>query len=300
MKKAILVSVLGFLVLSCEDVIEVDLPEVEPRLIVNAIFRVDLNEEFVPVEVKVTEASNFFEENTVTSLESALIRYGMPLEGSPDIIQDPPGFSSLAESEPGSGIYIPDPTFDADQRIRTSSLRPGMIFQLFLTHKNRRYFASTSFQFTVPIESLEQGTNTLFSEDDTEIIVTFTDTPDQTDYYVFDFDFGNFLTLDDQFFDGQQFEFSYFYDANMKTRDEAEVSILGADQEFFNYMSLLIEQTEDDGGVFDTPVTTVRGNIFDVTGLDNTNIFDNTNRPDEFALGYFAVIQEFKQTIVIE
>ena len=51
---------------------------------------------------------------------------------------------------------------------------------------------------------------------------------------------------------------------------------------------------------FETPVATVRGNIFDVTDLDNIDLFDNVEQPDVFPLGYFAVVQEYKQTITIQ
>ena len=40
-------------------------------------------------------------------------------------------------------------------------------------------------------------------------------------------------------------------------------------------MNLLIEQSEGSFGPFQVPVATVRGNIFDVTGIDNLNQFDN-------------------------
>ena len=55
-----------------------------------------------------------------------------------------------------------------------------------------------------------------------------------------------------------------------------------------------------DGGIYETLAATVRGNVFDVTGLDNDILFDNVNRPDAFPLGYFAVVEEFKQRITIE
>ena len=65
-------------------------------------------------------------------------------------------------------------------------------------------------------------------------------------------------------------------------------------------MNLILEQTDQDFGFFETPRTTVRGNVFDITGLDNINILDNTDRPDDFPLGYFAIVQEFKETLVIQ
>jgi hypothetical protein len=286
---------------SCEEVINVELQAEEPRLVVNAIFRIDESQEFVPVEVKVTESSNFFEENKVTQLDdNATIFYGRPNPNAPELFEGIIGSSSLAEVEPGSGIYAPDPTFDSDQRIRTSAIEPGYLFQLILQHKGRRYFASTIYTPTVPINSAEQGDTMLFGDDETEIVISFTDVADRKDYYVFDFGFGNFFATDDQFIDGQEFEFSYFYDQLFEPGTELNIEILGATQEFHNYIDLLFEQTQGNGGVFETPTATIRGNVFDVTGLDNTTIVDNVARANDFALGYFAVVQKFDATITVE
>ncbi|MEM9821791.1 MAG: DUF4249 family protein [Bacteroidota bacterium] len=284
---------------ACEEVVEVDLPETESRLVIDAVLRVDTSEVFVPIEIKVAETSSFFEENTPASLESAVIIYGLPVEGAPELFEF--SFrSNLTESAPGSGIYVPDPSFSTDQRIRSSTLQEGFVFQFILEHQGRRYLAVTPYRPSVAIDNLEQGEEILFNDDDKELKITFTDIPIEKNYYVFDFDFGEFLAVDDQFTDGQQFEFSYFHQNPLEVGQEVEVSILGADLEFYNYMDLLMEQTMDDGGVFETPASTVRGNIFDITGLDNINIFDNVERPEVFPLGYFAVVQTFKQRITIE
>ncbi len=303
MKKILYFLPLLFVMISCEDVIDVDLPPTESRLVVNGVLRVDVTEEFIPVEIKVTETSDFFSGNEPTELESAIIIYGTPNPDAPEILDLSPGnggTSSLAEVNPGSGIYIPDPTFDEDQRIGIEFARPGIVFILIIEREGRRFAARTTFAPSIPIDNIEQGTETLFDDDETEVIITVTDNPDQENFYVFDFDFGEFLALDDQFIDGQEFQFSYFYDNELEPGDTAEISILGADREFFNYIDLIVEQTEDNGGVFETPAATVRGNVFDVTDLDNIDVFDNVDQPELFALGYFAVVQEFKESITIE
>lgn len=300
MRKHILSLFVLFSLLSCEDVIDVELQTTESRLVVDGLLRVDIEQEFVPVVIRVSETTNFFENNIPTQLDdNAVIFYGEPDPSAPEIINDIKS-SSLTELDSGTGIYVPDPSFDGDQRIPTSLITPNTVFILVMQHKGRRYAARTPFSTTVPINNLEQGTETLFDEDDKELKITITDSADIENYYVFDFEEGEFLALDDQFIDGQEFEFSYFVDRDLDIGQELEVSILGADLEFFNYMDLLVEQTENDGGVFETPAATVRGNVFDVTGLDNNLLFNNVNRPDAFPLGYFAVVQEFKQSIIIE
>jgi hypothetical protein len=285
--------------LSCEDVIDVDLPETETRLIINGVVRVDTSKEFLPVKIKVTETTEFFNEPIITELESAVILVG---QQDPD---DPFNMSFdtriLKEFEPNTGIYEPDTVGnDVDERIRTEFLNTNTVFFLIVEHKGKRYAGQTDYSPSVPIDMIEQGNETLFDEDDTEIKITITDIAELKNFYVFDFGKGEFLALDDQFIDGQEFEFSYFPERNLESGEDLEVSILGADQQFFNYMDLLIEQTENDGGIFETPAVTPRGNMFDVTGLDNIEIFDNVERPGNFPLGYFAVVQEFKQSITIE
>ena len=298
MKERILLMLFGILFLfSCEDVIDVELPEDENRLVVDGLLRVDKSQEFVDVRITLRETSNFFDENQPTQAESALIYYGVLTE---DNLFENLAFSHLVEEEPGTGVYVPNPDFTTDQRIRTASAEPGVTFILEITHKGKRYFAQTMYAPAVPIDNLEQGDGTLFEDDETEIIVTFTDDPDADNFYVFDFGYGEFQTVEDQFFQGQQFQFSYFYDDSLTAGQDVSVSILGATQDFYNYMDLVIEQTTDTGGVFQTPVATVRGNVFDITGLDNIDISDNVGRPDEYALGYFAIVQEYSQTLPIE
>lgn len=283
----------------CQEVIEVDLAEPETRLVLNAVIRVDEAAEFVPVELQVAESSGFFGENTPAVLETAIISYGNPIEGDPTLLEEI-FISSLAESFPGSGVYIPDPTFTEDQRIRTANIQSGTRFQLLLEYQGRSFFAQTTYVTAPPLDQVIQGEEILFDEDDVEVLVSFTDIPEEENFYVFDMGFNEFLPVEDQFFNGQQFEFSYFYNTDLMPDQEVTVSILGADLSFFNYMTLLVEQTQQNFGFFETPVATVRGNLSDVTGLDNTDLFDNLGRPQDFALGYFAVVQEFQQTIIIE
>ncbi|WP_262420340.1 DUF4249 domain-containing protein [Flagellimonas meishanensis] len=275
-----MISFIISLNLACEEVIEVDVPSEEPRLIINALVRVDPDSTFVNLRVKVGLTDSFFGEIPVTNLKQITL-----------------GGAILVDIDnPGSGIY---------ENVRTRQFfeeraEIGDEILLQIDWEDKLYYASTMYVETVPIDTLEIGTNTLFNDDDTELIITITDDPDKKNYYIFDLGFGEFATLDDEFIQGQQFSFSYFYDRQFEPGEELTISVLGADQSFYNYMDLLIEQTEDNLGVFETPAATVRGNIFDVTELDNIDFFDNVKIPNEFPLGYFAVVQEYKRTIIIE
>ena len=297
MKRIITYIFITLIIGACEDPIDVDLPEVEARLVVDGLLRVDKSEEFVDVRITMRETSQFFDENQPTQVENAVISYGVLTDEG---LFETLSFCNLTEEAPGTGVYVPDPNFTTDQRIRTASAEPGVVFILQLTHKDRKYFAQTEYAHTVPIDNLEQGMDTFIDEDETEIKVTFTDDDTKDNYYVFDFMYNEFLVIEDEFFQGQQFEFSYFYDDEISAGDEVTVSILGSTEEFYNYMDLVLEQTQNDGGVFQTPVATVRGNVFDITGLDNITILDNVERPNDYALGFFAVAQEYTSSLIVQ
>lgn len=299
MKKLLFVfGILGLFLTSCEDVVEVAVPTDEQRLVLDALIRVDTTQEFVNVKVKITKTTSFFETvEAVSDLQNIYIYYGVENEFG-DLING--SYSNLAELEPGSGIYEPDPTFSSDQRIRTQYIENQTAFWLILDYDDRRYAAKTYYATSVTIDDLQQGDGTLFNEDETEVIISYTDEPEKENFYVFDFGFGNFLPSEDTFYQNQPFSFSYFYDEDLEAGDEITVSILGANEDFYNYMNLLIEQSEGGFGPFETPAATVRGNIFDVTGIDNINQYNNVEQPDNFPLGYFAFVQEFKQSLVLE
>ncbi|APQ15832.1 DUF4249 domain-containing protein [Maribacter hydrothermalis] len=301
MKRYILLLLLAFsFLVSCEDVIELELPENDTRLIVNGVIRVDETQEYLPIEILVTESSSFLNNNTIASIESAIIFYGTPNPDAPEILEGG-GISNLTELEPGSGKWVPDPSFDSEQRIRVSNIDEGDVFQLIITTSQERFFATTTYVKSVPIDSLIQGDQTLFSGNETEVIVTFTDNGERNDYYILDFDFDEYLVTEDEFYQGQTFVFSYFYDNDLEinTSVTVEISLLGADESFYNYMNQIIVQSGGDQGPFQTPAATVRGNIINVSGLNNIEIFDNVERSDNYALGYFAIVQEYKETITI-
>lgn len=297
LKRTLQIVLLLSLFTSCEDVIELELPTDDNRLVVDGLLRVDKTQQFIDVRLTLRETSNFYEENQATQAESVQIHYGVLNE---DNLFENSSTSHLVEEAPGTGVYVPDPNSATDPRIPTTSAEQGMTFVLEVLHKGRHYFAQTLYAPTVPLDNLEQGDGTLFDEDETEIVVTFSDDPNNDNYYIFDFGYGEFLTVEDQFFQGQQFQFSYFYDSSLQPGQEINVSILGATKDFYDYMDLVIEQTTNNNGVFQTPVATVRGNVFDITGLDNIDVLDNVGRPNDYALGYFAVVQEYSRALTIQ
>ena len=297
LKRSLQIVLLLSLFTSCEDIIELELPTDDNRLVVDGLLRVDKTQQFIDVRLTLRETSNFYEENQATQAESVQIHYGVLNQ---DNHFENPSTSHLVEEVPGTGVYVPDSNSATDQRIPTTSAEQGMTFVLEVLHKGRHYFAQTLYAPAVPFDNLEQGDGTLFDEDETEIVVTFSDDPNNDNYYIFDFGYGEFLTVEDQFFQGQQFQFSYFYDSSLQPGQEINVSILGATKDFYDYMGLIVEQTTNSNGVFGTPVATVRGNVVEITGQDYIDVLNNNGQPNDYALGYFAVVQEYSRALTIQ
>ncbi|MEW7290416.1 DUF4249 family protein [Aquimarina sp. 2304DJ70-9] len=243
---------------SCEDVVDVDVPNGTPQLVVDASFELYTNETPVTVEggVRLTLSAPFFDQDVPT------------ISNADVFITNKNDDSVINFIESGeAGFYIPEitdflPEFDTP-------------YELTVIYENETYIATTQLIPTVPIDNIEQGDATLFDGDETEIIVSFTDTADRDDFYLFDFDFSLFLASEDRFYQGESFNFSYFYE-NMVVGQDVTIKILGVDERYYNYASLLIEQSEQDGGnPFLAPPAILRGNIINTTNQDN------------IALGYF-------------
>ncbi|UZO80527.1 DUF4249 domain-containing protein [Aquimarina sp. ERC-38] len=267
--KKILYILLVILYSSCEDVIEVEVPTAEPKLVVNAAIKLFPNnpEIFSELAITLSLSSPFFE-NKDTRVEGATV-FITDLTTSEV-------FNYLEFGGPGNeGTYFPDfsssnfvPRFDTE-------------YELTIIYNEEVYKAVTSMQPSVPIDSVVKGNSSLFQGDEVEVIITITDNPDQDNYYLFDLDLNLFLPSEDRFFQGETFPFSYFYEMIEEDR-ELEIRLLGIDREHFNYMNLLLEQSgQNAGGPFQAPPATLRGNIV------------NTTNPDNIALGYFSISETF-------
>ena len=167
------------------------------------------------------------------------------------------------------------PSFDTDYKLK-------------VVYANETYESSEEqLMHAVPIDNLEQGDGTLFSGDEKEVIISYTDSAERNDFYLFDFGYQLYLATKDEFYQGNLFTFSYFYD-DLLAGDEAVIKIMGIDERHFNFMTILIDQTEDGGNPFSTTPSTVRGNL------------SNMTNPDHFPMGYFRLSETYSASLILE
>ena len=94
MRACFYIGLLTICLVSCQDVVEVEVPTEEPRLIIDALIRVDTTQPITVARVKVSETRSFFESVPPADLQQITLT---GLEGGLSAI--------LLEEEPGSGIY---------------------------------------------------------------------------------------------------------------------------------------------------------------------------------------------------
>jgi len=273
MRKIFLYYIASFLLTSCQEVVEIDLPTAEPRLVIDANFNIFLNEPSLNINnfIKLTLTAPFFAEEVpvvnnatvfITDIDNGTIF----------------NFEELNDS----GIYIPQ------NQDMITDLEFDTTFELTVIHTNETYVATAKFIPSVPIDSIEIGDTVLFDENETELIISFTDDATRNDFYLFNLDFGLFLTTEDEFYQGEEFVFSYFYE-NLSDGQDIDFTLSGVDKQFHSYLTLLIEQNgQNGGGPFQSTPATLIGNIVNITN------------PDNYPLGYFSISEANSFSITIE
>ncbi len=251
---------------SCEDVIDVDLPNSEPRLVIDALigFNNRTGDPITVGEVRLTLTAPFFDED-IPAAENAIV----------EIIDEQTGEAfPLNETEPGVFTTgFPNLEFDRD-------------YTLSIQYNGETYTATQTMVASPLIDNVVQGDGFLFNEEEeTEVIITFTDIPGERNNYLFSFGFDNFLVIDDEFFQDSEITFSYFYE-DVEPGDLLPITIFGIDDKFATFTELVLTQSgEDGGGPFSVPPATIKGNIINTTNSDN------------FPFGYFA-ISEFDARLI--
>jgi len=255
MKQLAYIFFLLVLLSSCEQVIDVELNESDPRLVIEASFNL-LEDGSANSMVKLTTTAPFFDEQIPYVTDAVVL-----------VTSNNGGSFSFAYTE--DGIY-------------QSDLIPelGIDYTLEITYNNETYIAIQQLVETVSYEFIEQEDDGGFLGDEIELKAFFTDPGGIENHYFFEVlsERGNeYDTASDEFFDGNQIFALYFAD-DLDTGDEVIFNLYGVDEQFFNFMFVLLQQGSDDtGGPFETQPATVRGNII------------NTTNPDHFPLGYFRI-----------
>lgn len=273
MKKIYLMPVLiVFLFSKCEKVIDVEVPSIEPKLVIDASFEVYFDENPVSAKttVRLTESADYFDD-TIPTVTNATV--------------------FLTNLSDNSIINFSDTNLDGEYEPDNSFIpADDVAYELTVIHNNETYRGTATKVKSTPIIDVNQGDGTLFTGNEVEINVKIQDELDIENYYYFDFSNDNYSVIEDRFFDGQEYEVPNFYEEDeIELPATVAIKMLGISKDYFTYLRILLDQSgEAGGGPFETAPTSLLGNMINTTNNDN------------FPLGYFHISEADTFTTLLE
>ncbi|WP_369995919.1 DUF4249 domain-containing protein [Winogradskyella sp.] len=260
MKRTIYVFMMFILFLGCEDVIDVNLNEAQPRLVIEASINWLKNTTGNEQNIKLSLSSPFYDDDIV------------PANNATVIITDENNTTFIFTENNETGIYTNNNFIPAIDRTYT----------LTIDYNNEVYTATETLKSVVPIDYVEQNNDGGFAGEDIELKAYYTDPANEDNYYFFEFisDIPVTPTLEvyeDEFTNGNQI-FGYYTEEDLEPGDIVTIRNYGVSQQFYEFMFILLQQSSDEGGgPFETQPATVRGNCI------------NQTNPENYPYGYFRL-----------
>ncbi|OAD44776.1 DUF4249 family protein [Polaribacter atrinae] len=246
---------------NCEKVVDIDVPSIEPKLIIDASFEVLFNQSPVVANttVKLSLSADYFDEE-IPAVTNAVVT-----------------LTNLSDN-----TIIPFVDANADGNFNPiASFIPAddTEYELTIIYNNEVYKGKASKVKSTPFTSVEQGDETLFSGEETELKITFKDAPIIENYYLFNFDKNFYTSIDDRFFNGVEYNFSFFYQEDeIELPTTVNIKMSGITKDYYTYFQVLSSQSgQGGGGPFQSIPSSLLGNII------------NTTNDANFPLGYFHI-----------
>jgi hypothetical protein len=269
MKNVLYILSLIFMFYSCEDVIELEVPSAEPRLVIDASLNWFEGDSGEYQNIKLTRSSPFFS-NQILPATGALVN-----------VTDNSTTYSFIDSN-NNGIYE---CYNFNPQLNQE-------YTLSITYNEELYLGTETMISVTPIDFIEQNNEGGFSGDETEIKAFYTDPIEEENYYFFEFkeefETNPYLEVyDDEFTNGNQI-FAFYSNQNTQIGNELSIKNYGVSRQFYEFMFLLLQQTSVGGGPFEVQPATVRGNCTNKTNTEN------------FPFGYFRASQATEISYIIE
>jgi len=262
MKNICLIILFSWVLLSCEDIIEVDLKSSEPAIVIEGI----IHNGYGPYQVKISMSADFYDPGIYPGVTNASVQ-----------INDDQGNSEILK-ERSPGVYLAETLVGYEERNYTLSV--------FTEGKD--FHAESFMPKAVPIDSMgiEIFPSGHFIEGGYLIHCYFSDPPETGNnyrliaYYNSDDD-GSFYLVDDKFTNGNAMDLMIL-SPGKEPGDTVMVELHSIDRKVYDYYSTLAEiVTEQGGGNPANPANPI-------TNLSNGS------------LGYFGALSISRSTIVIQ
>ncbi|WP_338732281.1 DUF4249 domain-containing protein [Mangrovimonas cancribranchiae] len=276
-----IIAILTFslLLTSCEDVIDVDVPTAEPRLVI--------------------EASLDWEKGTTGNEQTIMLRMSTPYFETEENTMVTGAMVTVTNNDTGDIFSFTDQN---DGTYTTTNFVPILnnTYSLEVIHNDETYEATETLMPVSDINNVTQSTEGGFDDELLELNLYFDDPANVENYYLIKYDvegdmFPYLEDLSDEFVDGNEIHDFFEKDDDedgeetpFEAGDVVNVSLYGISEQYYNFMRLLIEQYDSQGDPFSSNAAQVRGNC------------TNPTHPENYAFGYFRVTQVDKQTYTFQ
>jgi len=275
-------KILGLMLLivfACTDVIEVDVPVAPTRLVVEASIDWEKGTLGNQQSIKLSMSQPFFGNSTNTEVTNASVKIINNVSNAE--------FTFLHQS---NGIYT------------NTNFIPVLnnSYTLEINYDGETYLATETMTPVVDIDEVRQAREGGFDDDALEVDIFFNDPPNEENFYLFRFEeegdlLPELLAIPDEFTDGnrmmvffEKLEDEDIGQEEFEVGDIANIEFYGISKQYFNYVDLLVEQYENADNPFGTVPASLKGNCI------------NISNPDNFAFGYFRLVQVVKTSYTFQ
>ncbi|WP_411032077.1 DUF4249 family protein [Spongiimicrobium sp. 3-5] len=263
---------------SCEDVVDVDVQTAPARLTIEASLDWEKGTQGNVQIIKLSTSTPYFDTTTNSAVSGASVRVTNNDSGAEFVFTDQ-----------NNGSYT------------TTQFVPVLnaSYTLEVIHNGETYNATERLMPVTDITSLTQSTEEGFDDEVLEINVSFEDPEDEENFYLIKLQergdrFVELFDVDDEFSNGNEIDLYYEKEEDTDTNTEefapgdiVDIELLGISETYFNFIRIVIEQSEGVGLFSSIPVE-LKGNCVNVTS------------PENYAYGFFRVTQVVKDTYTFE
>lgn len=259
MKKYIyfIIASISIILISCQDVIEIDLNSVEPKVVIEA----KLYDQFYPANVLLTKTNNFFDSAEFITISGAQI-----------FIRDEAGNQvQLHETDTLSGFYTADNFFG----------EIGKTYYLEIIAEEDTFTSSAEMRPAFQIDSVKSfyhGNEIPYFEEGYELNCFIKDSAGINDFGMLNIyknfrKSNNIYLYDDTYTDGSSFNFRFIPEI-FQEGDTALIEILTCDSEVYEYLYTYAEIASEffqDSGTPYNPTTNIEGGALGYFGVFSLN-----------------------------
>ena len=274
-KLFIVLLIASFSVISCEEVVNVDLDTAAPKLVIDASIKWEKGTTGSVQKIKLTTTTGYYS----TTIPVAT---GATVTVTNTTFSTPVTYQFIENGQ--TGEYI------------SNNFKPviGSVYDLTVIYKGETFTSTSTFMASPVILSTEQSIKPgIEGKDVYEIKFYFQDNPSEDNFYLIgaknkNIAYPEYGVLTDEFSQGNEM-FAFYRDDKLEKGEKIEFSLQGITEKYSNYMSKLLSIAGSDGGnPFATAPATLRGNIV------------NKTNPDDYPLGFFHLGEIDSEIYTIE